>query len=147
MTLSVTGVPSGATASFDSNPVDVPVSLGLHPTDATLTISNIGNVSPGAYPMTLFGVSGVVSNAVDLSLIVFDGIPNAPTLLTPLADETLANVSPLFRWSAVSNATAYEFELSTDAGFVNIVDSSISTATNHVLAARARGRANLPLAR
>ncbi len=80
ITLSLTGLPQGATAQF-SPPV---ISGGSGP--ATLTISALPNTSPGQYSLVIEGISSVLSHVVSSPLnIAIDSTPPVSTaFLSPL---------------------------------------------------------------
>ena len=50
-----------------------------------------------------------------------DSVPDSPTLIEPLDNETQVQPTDKFSWSAVAQAKLYRFELATDAQFTNIV--------------------------
>jgi lysozyme len=77
VTLSVTGLPDGAAATFSLTPT-----LGTLDT-MTVTTSASGLVTPpGTYPLTITGVSGNLIHAAQATLVVTDGI--APTVVAPV---------------------------------------------------------------
>ena len=45
----------------------------------------------------------------------------APTLLTPVNNATGVALSPIFTWTAVTEATSYTLQVSTDSGFINTI--------------------------
>ncbi len=61
VTLSLTGQPSGSTATFSPNPA-----TGT----ATLTVQTRGNTAQKAYALTIKGVSGSLSHTASASLTV-----------------------------------------------------------------------------
>jgi uncharacterized membrane protein len=67
VTLSVSGVPSGVTTSFDVNPVTPPVDGTA---TSTLTVSVDVLAEPGDYTLTVTGTSGTLTRTVDISLTV-----------------------------------------------------------------------------
>jgi len=56
VTLSVSGLPSGATPSFSPNPVTIPA--GSTSTQSTLTVSTVGWVARGTYALTISALDG-----------------------------------------------------------------------------------------
>jgi GH25 family lysozyme M1 (1,4-beta-N-acetylmuramidase) len=76
--LSVSGLPTGASATFSANPTTGSSSV------MTITTSNTGNVTPiGTYPVTVSGEGGGLSRATVVNVTVVDGI--APTIAAPVA--------------------------------------------------------------
>ena len=63
VTFSVTGLPAGATATF--NPVSVSTSG-----TTTLTVKADASLAPGSYPLRITGTSGPVSHSADVTLVV-----------------------------------------------------------------------------
>ena len=63
VTFSVTGLPSGATATF--NPVSVTTSGST-----TLNVSTSAATPPGSYPLTIRGTSGPRTRTVNVTLVV-----------------------------------------------------------------------------
>lgn len=59
----VTGLPSGATASFTPTTVDTSGST-------TLNVSTTSSTSPGTYPLTVTGTTGAISHTVKVTLVV-----------------------------------------------------------------------------
>jgi subtilisin-like proprotein convertase family protein len=66
-TLSVGGLPSGATASFSANPVTPPSGGSI---GSTLSVTTSGNTPAGSYPLTITGTNGALSNKVVVTLVV-----------------------------------------------------------------------------
>lgn len=61
VTLSVSGLPSGATASFSPNPAG---------SSSTLAITTGTSTPPGTYPLTVTGISSTLSHTTTLTLVV-----------------------------------------------------------------------------
>lgn len=115
VTLSVTGLPIGATATFAENPIAPGAST-------TLTISNLGGVVAGNYTISLEGTDGANSNINELTLTTFAGVPASSTLQLPMLGATDVSTSPMFEWAAESGVV-YEIEIATDNNFTMIVES------------------------
>jgi hypothetical protein len=60
VTLSVSGLPQGASGSFDTNPTS---------STSVLTVS-VGTATPGTYPFTVTGMSGALTHTVATTLVV-----------------------------------------------------------------------------
>jgi len=79
VTLSVSGLPSGANASFSANSLNLG-SLIYTSTNSTLSITTTGATPTGTYPLVISGVSGTVSNSATVNLVVGNyGISVAPS--------------------------------------------------------------------
>jgi GH25 family lysozyme M1 (1,4-beta-N-acetylmuramidase) len=75
--LDVTGLPAGATAAYDANPVD--------DNGAVLTVTTDPDPAAtptGTYPLTITGVADGITRTVNVNLVVADGIP--PTVYPPI---------------------------------------------------------------
>ena len=117
-TFSTTGLPAGTSAVFS------PATANADGTNVTATISGIGGLALGNYSFTLVGTSGSIVKTANVEFNVYDSNLNALNLLTPTLGETdLPSDNTVFTWDADSNATSYEIDIATDAGFTNIVIS------------------------
>ena len=124
--LSTGTLPAGVSAKFTKNPMTV--------NDTVQLIVNLGAVTAGAKNFTLNVNDGVKFKNTPLSFI-------ASTPLTALSGISVPNngqinVTPFIAitWSAVTNATAYQLELSTDTNFTTIyLDTLVEGATSFVV--------------
>ncbi|MCP4442582.1 MAG: choice-of-anchor D domain-containing protein, partial [Aureispira sp.] len=122
ITLSTTGLPAGATASFGTNPVTPGNST-------TLTIGNIGAVTPGTYNFTLVGNSTSGTKNEILTLTVSTPA-SAATLTTPTNAATGVSVPTAFAWNGGgTSGETYDIDIATDAGFSAIVDNATGLST------------------
>lgn len=83
VTLSVSGLPSGVTASFSANPTS---------TTSILNVSTTNAVAPGTYPLVVTGTSGALSHSANISLVVVTTCARAnPSVsLSPTSQHSLA---------------------------------------------------------
>ncbi len=124
VTLSVSGLPAGATSNFSTNPV-TPIG------QSTLTISNIGAVTPGAYTFTVDASSTSGPKTLDLDLNINNGSPATVALTAPANGATGVSPTTTFTWAASPEFGAtYEIDIATDAGFTAIVDQATGLGTN-----------------
>ena len=65
--LSVSGLPSGATGSFAPNPVTPPAGGSA---SSTLSVTTAAGTPAGSYPLTLTGTSGALSHTTSVTLVV-----------------------------------------------------------------------------
>lgn len=124
VTMSATGVPAPASASYSPNPVNGPL-----PAFTTLTISNTAGVAPGTYPITVQGSGGGVGS--DNFNLVVSANPGPPTLQTP-TNSTTTGTLPNFSWSAAGGATQYRIEIDDDPAFGSPVVDEVVAATSFV---------------
>jgi subtilisin-like proprotein convertase family protein len=66
-TLSVSGLPSGATGSFSPNPVTPPAGGSA---SSTLTVTTAATTPAGTYTLTLTGTSGALTRTASVTLVV-----------------------------------------------------------------------------
>jgi subtilisin-like proprotein convertase family protein len=66
-TLSVSGLPSGASAGFSPNPVTPPAGGS---TGSTLSVTTAAGTPAGTYTLTITGTSGALSHSTTVSLVV-----------------------------------------------------------------------------
>ncbi len=120
VTLSLEGVPAGATATFSTNPANPD-------SEVTLTISGTGALNPGSYTMTLSGTDGTNSVDAELTLMVVTMPPAAPVLNVPADGATAVTVTPVFQWEALL-ASTYSIEVAADPAFTQLVASATDLA-------------------
>ena len=125
VTLSASGLPSGATATFSPNPV----SPG---NTCTVTINGTGALANGAY---LFSVNASASsgNQTILLQMVTTAASPAATLLLPSNAFNGASVNPIVRWSSIPPAASYTLQIATDSLFNQITYTSTGTDTIRVV--------------
>jgi subtilisin-like proprotein convertase family protein len=121
--LSVSGVPTGATSSFSTNPVSAPGT-------SDLTIGNTSNATPGTYTLTISATGSTGTKTEDVELIISSGSPGVVSLSSPSDGATGVSDLPTLSWNAVGTASSYNLELSDDAGFVNIIENPTGITGN-----------------
>ena len=100
VSLTLQGEPSGTSVSFGPNPVTPPATSQLYVTTTPSTVA-------GVYTMTAVGSSGVLTDAVDLSLIVGSATPISFTL----------SVSPTIRVAEPGQVVSYAVDVTGVGGF------------------------------
>lgn len=126
VTLSLNGVPAGATASFSVNPVTPPGT-------SVLTIGNTGGAATGPANVLVTGNVGNIAHSTNLALHISNAAPPVPSLSTPPNGATDVPVVPTLTWNAAVQAQTYLLQVATDAGFNNIVYSATVNGTSHAL--------------
>ncbi len=117
VTLSATGLPTGVTAGFGTNPT-----TGT----SLLTLTAAANAVPGTSTVTINGVSGSLNASTTVSLTV----AGAPGIYSPVAGSTFASNAATFSWNAYPGATAYWLDLGASQGANTYLDSgSLSSST------------------
>jgi len=121
---SATGIPSGASVTFS------PTSLSTEGT-FSMTVSNIGSLAIGEYPITITG-TGNETNSIDVILKVLDSSFGILTPTAPLNNATGVEISnTLFTWNKDLNATSYDFDLAEDPGFNTILKTTNVTTNSY----------------
>ena len=122
VTLSTSGLPGGATASFSVNPVT--------PTgSSTMTIGNLGGITAGTYTFDINTSSTSGPKLETLTLIVED-VPTSTTLLTPLDGAIDIPATDPLTWNAIAGSNiTYAIEIATDPSFATIIETTSNIAT------------------
>jgi hypothetical protein len=128
VTLSASGVPAGASSSFNVNPV-TPVG------SSALQIGDTAAASAGSYTIVVDGVAASISRSLSLQLELATALPAVAGLLQPADGAIDLSTQPTLEWSPAAQASSYVVEVATDPGFANIVYSAQETATVHVVSA------------
>lgn len=110
VTMSASGLPSGATASFNHSPINL-AQLNVPSTNVTMTISTGTSTPAGSYTITVTGTNGSISHSDTVTLIVADYSISA----TPLSQTTTCG-----------NFTSYTVNSSDANGFSGSISLSAS---------------------
>lgn len=121
ITLSVSDLPVGATATIDTNPI-TPGS------NTTILLDNLDGQS-GNFVVKVTGVSGAITRETYFNLSVENTSVN-PVLLSPADASTGIGTNPVLSWNSTIGATSYEYQVSTSSNGVNLVSSGTTTATS-----------------
>jgi subtilisin-like proprotein convertase family protein len=110
ITLSASGLPSGASATFSPNPV-------LPGNNVTMTIDFAGNTPENQYDITIQGDAAGVLASTGLSLKLVSNDFSAFALQSPSNGLTGLDVAPVLRWVDIADADAYDVEVATNPNF------------------------------
>ena len=124
--LSLSGQPAAASVVFSANPVSVPGS-------ANLTLGNLSGLA-GNYTLSLHGQAAGISRTRNARLQLASANPSTPVLVAPVNNDNNAALQPMLNWQAVGQAREYRVEIARDAAFGDVVYSTITAASTHVLA-------------
>jgi uncharacterized repeat protein (TIGR03806 family) len=109
VTLSVSGLPSGASGGFSPNPITPPQS-------STLTVTADGTTAPGSYPITITGVGGGLTRTAPATLVVVAAAQTNFTLsLSPTAQSITAGGANI-GYSILSTATNFSSAVTLSVG-------------------------------
>ena len=125
--LTIDNLPAGANAEFSANPV-MPGDM------LTLTVSNTEAAAAGVYTMTLNASAGTDMASSDIMLTIFSGVPDAITLNMPVNGATGQTLSPSFSWNTMGAGVTYQFQLSTDVDFNDIIFDESSISNTNIFA-------------
>jgi hypothetical protein len=109
VSLSVSGLPSGVTASFQ--PVTVPFGSGA----TLLSISTAASTTPGTYTLTLTGMAGTVSHSTTITLVV-----------NPASADFGGDITPGSQLVAGGQQANYAVQVVSFNGFTGDVTLSVS---------------------
>jgi len=129
VTLAVTGLPSGTSGGFGTNPV-VPSGSSI------LSLALGGSTMAGSTTAAVEATSTTGTKSLPLVINAFTAAPGAPTLLTPADGAFNTPTLQTFSWSAATQGLDYRLEVATDAGFSNLVhdistrDTSVELSLN-----------------
>ena len=126
VTFSATGLPTGASASFN------PTSASTDGTPVTMTISGVSGVDIGTYSFTIEATDGNDVVPTGATLNIFNNTFGTITLGYPNDGITGVPLMTEFSWSSDPNATNYEIEIASDAGFTSIVSTEVVDQTTYV---------------
>jgi len=119
------GEPDGSTITFS------PTSLTTNGT-FTMTVGSIESVALGEHTITVTGTGSEVFST-DVVLKVVDANFGVLTTIAPVNLATGVTISGAsFTWNADANATSYDIDIATDAGFNTIVETSNTTTNSYI---------------
>ncbi|MGK0363362.1 MAG: subtilisin-like proprotein convertase family protein [Saprospiraceae bacterium] len=121
VTLDITNLPAGTTATFSVNPV-APGGV------STLTVTGLTGIASGSYTMNLSGTDGTEMTTSDLVINVTDAAPGSATLNTPANTAMDVVPAPSFVWT-IADVTSHEMQLATDAAFTAIAANPMGLNT------------------
>ncbi|MCF2873640.1 MULTISPECIES: reprolysin-like metallopeptidase [unclassified Tenacibaculum] len=124
VTLSATGLPNGATATF--NPATINADG-----DVTMTISNLNGSNQQDYTIVAKGTSTSVTQTTDAFLKVTGTNFVNINPISPANLATNVSTSPKFEWGADANASSYNIVVATDASFANILINETATTNSY----------------
>jgi subtilisin-like proprotein convertase family protein len=117
------GAPAGSTVTF------TPATATATGT-VVMTVSNT-NLSPaGLYTIIVSATSGV-TKTVPFYFQLYSSVFPAMALTSPTNNATNQSVVLSLNWAANSNATSYDVQVATDAGFTNIISSGNVLTTSY----------------
>ncbi|MCZ8198772.1 MAG: S8 family serine peptidase [Flavobacterium sp.] len=124
-TFSVSGLPAGSNASFDSTSLAIASANVIY-------ISNLNLVPIGAYPITVTATSGASTSTLFFTINVQEALVTSPTLVSPVNNAIQIDVNPTITWTNSGvNATNYTIEIAKDANFTDELQT-LNSVTNQI---------------
>ncbi|MFL9844214.1 reprolysin-like metallopeptidase [Flavobacterium rhizosphaerae] len=118
-TLSASGLPEGAVASFSPSQISANGTVQV-------TITTSPTTAPGLYAVPVTMTSGDITKTITVYVNLLDSAFETVALLSPENDaETLPTTFPL-EWESQVNASYYVVEVATDAAFENIIFDTVT---------------------
>ncbi|TAK36519.1 MAG: T9SS type A sorting domain-containing protein [Saprospiraceae bacterium] len=130
ITLTVDGLPAGATASFSANPINPGET-------ATMTIDVTNVAGSGSFVLTVSGTAnGVPAAERSLTLNIVSSDFSGLAAIAPADGASGQSTLPAFEWTGLPNAASYEIEIATSPLFGAAVIETASglTANTYALA-------------
>ena len=124
-TLSATNLPTGANAVFTPTTISTDGNV-------VMTINNLDGTTQQDYTIVVNAESPSVSQTVNAALKIIGTDFSTISLSTPTNTATDISVSPSFEWVEDANATSYNIEVATDAGFTATVINEITTTNTYI---------------
>lgn len=123
-TLSVSGLPTGAIATFTPSVITTDQ-------DFTLEISGLNSISAGLYPFTVIASGSSLTKETEMVLEVKNADPlSNPVLDFPNNGQTDVFIFPTLTWDGDANATEFVVEVSSSSDFSSIVFEATTNETN-----------------
>jgi subtilisin-like proprotein convertase family protein len=115
-------LPTGFTSTFSSNPVTPGNS-------STLSLSVDNTATSGSHSITVEGTAGGITKQTNFNVNVSLPITTTPSTTLPVDGSIGVSTSTNFTWSAVTGASSYDIEISTDPTFTTTL-VSLNVPTN-----------------
>jgi hypothetical protein len=108
VTLSVSGLPTGATGTFSPNP--------LSSGNSTLTVTTSSTTPTGSFPLTITGTSGSLTHTANVTLVV----------TAPVVGDFSVSATPASQTVTAGTGTSYTTTATGSGGFTGVVTWSAS---------------------
>jgi len=120
VTLTAAGLPAGASATFDANPI-------VPPGETQMTVTVAPPLTAGTYEYEVVGTSApsLIEQRAPVTMHANDAVPGGVAPLTPVDGATGVGVVPTLTWTAASQGLTYLVEVATDPGMTNVVYSDL----------------------
>jgi len=119
--LTLSGLPSGLSAVFATNPV-------IPGQSTSVNFDNL-SASPGSYVIQISGLSSALMDIINMTVNI-NASNTAITLNTPLNNATSISINPTLNWSVASGVATYDLQLSRKSDFSTIALNVSGITTN-----------------
>lgn len=127
VTLSATGLPSGMTVAFGTNPIT--------PGDTTtVTLSGTSSISSGVYTFTINGNSASGPHLTQGKLTLASTTPSTSTAASPINGAASVALNPTLSWTNLGAGLLHTVRISTDTSMSTVVDSAVNLSGTSYLA-------------
>jgi subtilisin-like proprotein convertase family protein len=127
ITLTATGIPSGANWSFSQNTVTPPASVDI-------VLNDLENVASGDYVIQVKGTAASTSIEKEVFLRVNNVLPEIVHLMSPVNGATEESLRPVFTWEEEDNTIDYVFEIATNPGFgASLIEAGTTNENTYAL--------------
>lgn len=124
ITLSVSGLPPGATSNIATNPI-------LPNNSTTITIDDFDGES-GLYSILITGVSGAITKETTYDLTI-ENAAITPVLSVPANGSLGILENPTLRWVNTPGASNYEYQVSSLPNGGNVINSGLTTLDSVII--------------
>jgi len=120
VTMTVVNEPSGLVGSFSPSIITTEESFSL-------SLSGISSLSAGEYNLIIQGESTSFNYELPVTFNVYNSITEDVDLIFPADNQNSLEIPLLLEWSNLINASSYQIQIATDAGFTNIIEDATTT--------------------
>lgn len=117
-TFSVLDLPIGMTATFTPAVADADNTL------VSIDFEGVSAVDAGIYPVRVLATAETVTKEIMLQLRIYDDDFEEVALISPIDGFENASTDVLLEWETSVGNTLYDIEISDDAAFTNIIEST-----------------------
>jgi hypothetical protein len=126
VTLTASGVPSGASVAFSVNSRPPPFTT-------VMTVSDIIAGSPGLYAIEIRGTAASLVRSATVELGLSTDVPGTVTPTSPADGATDISRTPTLSWLPADQGMEYELEVSSSPDFATIIYRAVVPETEHAL--------------
>lgn len=111
--LAVLSLPEGLSPQLPQGPITLPTAVSLG-------FSGTQQLASGLYPLVLLAVADTITDTIRLELLVQNGLPDPPALLSPAQEAMGVSIRAPISWATSLPGYLYDLEIATDPDFIQI---------------------------